>query len=940
MARGRCPHLPHCPFLHIDYRELLRRLSRRDHPASAPWEDPQSYCASPSFKPLVYDVDTTSPSPHSPFQPLSNSTAVVVHLPIPLLASVVAVFQHPSLAWQVALYSELQEDHVRVFIDPQRVDSRADVDDAGGQQLPLWGTVVLQGTEAQVERGQEAVALLVETAALRRGSDQAQQLLQHDLPHHMRSWEQRKRLDQQQQQQHEQPTHSHSSDPAPILPPPEPNPPLASIEPCVEHWDPGGCKQPHCPLVHETFTSAFTRLLNHEPLPLSKADLRRPHEFSSTFRPRFVLLPPDDGPPRAHLVLPIPLMGNFARSLIGRAGEHTRALASYSGLAPTAHGRLWFWVKEKGDRGKRLSGFGHLVATGEVWQVQRVIDAALWTVEPISLRLPSSEQRLAHLLELTATVPAGQAAHSFVPTRPTHYFFPSQQQQQQQQQQKQAEAERRRSPPDADAALRDSRVLCGNPRCGALHPSYRHAFEHHLRCAEVVWNETKAHCLLFQPTFCLDSSDATHSTYLLVVPLHPPVYDALITQNNALEERLRAALGFPRPNFFRLRGNGEGQQRPFVQLRVRDSLQRCLTVLDFVFHLADDVSEHGGPALAERRERRMQSRLDDFLHGSLRHCQSIDEFLAAELREVEERRSASPSPPPSGASVREMKDGDEQKSSPLPSTAAPQSLIPASPRATSSTTPAASTRGISLLTQPLADSPPPSIDPWAAFRSPTSSSSPFSPTSHVLPWPAPSWAAPFSTAPDLLGWEQQGRALRFQQASDVPSFSALPLAFLCCLPRSTFACLPIPADAAVRQRFACVAVDELQLLRVREVEALLGVSVHIPAVPALRLLQQPRGNEGGGAAGWLHVLVCREHEEVAGEVGAALAVRHREAVEEAVRELLARLRAVMRQMAGDASERSGDSGEMVKALRVEAVREMQKGDLEILSPPGKRLRVS
>ena len=130
----------------------------------------------------------------------------------------------------------------------------------------------------------------------------------------------------------------------------------------------------------------------------------------------------------------------------------------------------------------------------------------------------------------------------------------------------------------------------------------------------------------------------------------------------------------------------------------------------------------------------------------------------------------------------------------------------------------------------------------------------------------------------------------------MPSFSALPLAFLCCLPRSTFACLPIPADAAVRQRFACVAVDELQLLRVREVEALLGVSVHIPAVPALPPLQQPRGNEGGGAAGWLHVLVCREHEEVAGEVGAALAVRHREAVEEAVRELLARLRAVMQQL--------------------------------------------
>ena len=103
-----------------------------------------------------------------------------------------------------------------------------------------------------------------------------------------------------------------------------------------------------------SFTSAFTRLLNHEALPLSESDLLRHHEHSPTFRPRFVLLPADDGPLRAHLVLPIPMTGPFAGYLIGQSGEQLMAIARYSRLGPTEKGRLWFMPVEKA--GEEIGG--------------------------------------------------------------------------------------------------------------------------------------------------------------------------------------------------------------------------------------------------------------------------------------------------------------------------------------------------------------------------------------------------------------------------------------------------------------------------------------------------------------------------------------------------------------------------------------------------------
>ena len=110
---------------------------------------------------------------------------MVVHLPIPLLASIVAVLHHPNLALYMSHCSQVQQANIRVLIDPhspQRTQ-QADVDSAEGQQHAVWGTVVLQGTQAEVERSEEAVVWLVETATLRRrvSSDDAQRLLKHDL---------------------------------------------------------------------------------------------------------------------------------------------------------------------------------------------------------------------------------------------------------------------------------------------------------------------------------------------------------------------------------------------------------------------------------------------------------------------------------------------------------------------------------------------------------------------------------------------------------------------------------------------------------------------------------------------------------------------------------------------------------------------------------------
>ena len=346
-------------------------------------------------------------------------------------------------------------------------------------------------------------------------------------------------------------------------------------------------------------------------------------------------------------------------------------------------------------------------------------------MNPRSIRNGSSEERLEYLLDRISTVRAGQAAHAFQPALPRRYISDSQHEQPQSQRRlSAAQLPRLSSRARADAPPQGGWVQCRSQRCSTLHRTYRQAFAQHLIRTEVSWESVKTHSPMFLPTLCQDPAFSPRLHYLLVVPLFPSEYDALITQNGALQERLRPAIDFPAsPKWWCLQCFGQGEERAYVQLKVRGSLQRCLTVLDFVFHLVNDVSEHEGPALTELREKRMARRLDDFLHGSLRHCASIDAFLAAELRGEVERRSTSLSPPPAHPSREVKRDSDEHSSPSLLSTATPPSLPPASPLATSPTAHAASTGCSLLLSQPLADSPFPPVDPSTSSNPSSFSSS-------------------------------------------------------------------------------------------------------------------------------------------------------------------------------------------------------------------------
>ena len=101
------------------------------------------------------------------------------------------------------------------------------------------------------------------------------------------------------------------------------------------------------------------------------------------------------------------MMGPFAGGLIGHLGEHMHLVSEYSGLK-TSRSSLWFHAKQG------FHGFGHPSVTGEVWRVQRVIDAVLWNVEA-TVRLKRSQQRVGDLLSAIATVPQGQAVNNTLP---------------------------------------------------------------------------------------------------------------------------------------------------------------------------------------------------------------------------------------------------------------------------------------------------------------------------------------------------------------------------------------------------------------------------------------------------------------------------------------------------------------------------------------------
>ena len=158
---------------------------------------------------------------------------------------------------------------------------------------------------------------------------------------------------------------------------------------------------------------------------------------------------------------------------------------------------------------------------------------------------------------------------------------------------------------------------------------------------------------------------------------------------------------------------------------------------------------------------------------------------------------------------------------------------------------------------PRVETPPPV--PVPESQSPDSPSS--SPTST---WPsrgpssfgsaaAPVAALAQSLSPYPSVWYDAGRVLTINKALHVPDVTLLPVAYLRCLPTTTFACFfSIAAVEAVREHFQFALEGMNGAMGVSAIEDTFSVSVYVP-----RILGIP--SSGDAQQQWLSVTVWKNH---------------------------------------------------------------------------------
>ena len=225
----------------------------------------------------------------------------------------------------------------------------------------------------------------------------------------------------------------------------------------------------------------------------------------------------------------------------------------------------------------------------------------------------------------------------------------------------------------------------------------------------------------------------------------------------------------------------------------------------------------------------------------------------------------------------------------------------------------------SSSTRSRAPSPPPVAIPqfrWhEASSSSSTSTSPSRESSSSAPAASSSPAAALvaqSLSSYLPVWHDAGRAVTIDSALRVPDLTPAPMAYLRCLPSTTFACFSIAAVPAVREQFALEAMAGA--MRVSVVEATFGVSVFVPRIPSTAAAaQQP----------WLSVTVWKDHS--GGDTDSEGAARCQQQVENALHALVARHDAMVSALklaslpsAPRRAKRAGSPGQVPEAKRLRA----------------------
>ena len=186
---------------------------------------------------------------------------------------------------------------------------------------------------------------------------------------------------------------------------------------------------------------------------------------------------------------------------------------------------------------------------------------------------------------------------------------------------------------------------------------------------------------------------------------------------------------------------------------------------------------------------------------------------------------------------------------------------------------------------PRSRSPEP---PASSSTSTTPSSSPSSSAPAASPFPvAPTPPVALSLSPYLSVWHDAGRAVSISSALHVPDLTLLPVAYLRCLPSTTFACFSIAAVPAVREQFALEMMAGA--MRVSAIEDTFGVAVFVPRVPSGPSNTAAAAAAGAAAAAqqpWLSVTVWKDHTGGGGD--SEDVARCRLQVEDALRALMAR----------------------------------------------------
>ena len=149
---------------------------------------------------------------------------------------------------------------------------------------------------------------------------------------------------------------------------------------------------------------------------------------------------------------------------------------------------------------------------------------------------------------------------------------------------------------------------------------------------------------------------------------------------------------------------------------------------------------------------------------------------------------------------------------------------------------------------------------------------------------------PESAVLDLSAWYKTGESVTVSSALLVPDHSSSPSSYLRCLPDKTFACLPIEWDPKLRDVFSYDVVDGQPQLS--QIESTWQVDVFVPRTESIDEQEKGTQEQGAVEGRWLNVTVWKDGSSGGGE---------KVAVEEAVRCLVQRYEAVLRQLRGAAT---------------------------------------